>query len=125
MSSEPVLSICCRKAPTELDTDASKDRFGAVLTQEFDKQQHPVFYWSIKTSQSGSKRDSYILEVKAAYLAIQKLRYYLLGIHLKLVTDCAAFSQTIRKKDVPREVAQWILALHYLNSKSSIAPAAG
>lgn len=31
------------------------------------------------------------------------------------MTDCAAFSQTIKKKDVPREVAQWILALQDYN----------
>ena len=36
----------------------------------------------------------------------------LLGIQLKLVTDCAAFKQTTSKKDVPRDVAQWIMYIH-------------
>lgn len=107
LSDEPVLRIYCRESPTELHTDASKDGFGAVLLQSFDGQHHPVFYWSKQTSPS----HSFVLEVKAAYLAMEKFRYYLLGIRFKLITDCAAFTQTVKKKDIPREVAQWILAM--------------
>lgn len=105
----PVLRIYCRGALTELHTDASKDGFGATLLQYFEDQLHPIFYWSKKTSKSESGRNSYILEVKAAYLAMKKFRHYLLGVPFKLVTDNIALTQTIRKRDVPREVAEWIL----------------
>jgi len=40
LSSEPVPSIYSREAPAEVNTDASKDGFGAVLTQEFDQHQY-------------------------------------------------------------------------------------
>ncbi len=106
---DPVLRIYCRGASTELHTDASKDGFGATLLQNFEDQLHPLFYWSKKTSPSESGRNSYILEVKAAYLAMKKFRHYLLGVPFKLVTDNIALTQTIQKKDVPREVAEWIL----------------
>jgi len=52
-----------------------------------------------------------VLEVKAAFLATMRLRHYLLGIEVDLVTDCAAFKQTISKKDVPREVTPWLMYL--------------
>lgn len=112
---EPVLRIYCRDAPTELHTDASKDGFGATLMQKFNGQLHPVLYWSKKTSPSDAKRHSYVLEVKAAYLATEKFRHYLLGTNFTLVTDCAAFTQTVKKRDVPREVARWILYLQDFN----------
>jgi len=52
-----------------------------------------------------------VLEVKAAFLATKRLCHYLLGIEFDLVTDCAAFKQTISKKDVPREVTPWLMYL--------------
>lgn len=106
---EPVLKIYDRTAVTELHTDASKYGFGAALLQIHENQLHPVFFWSKKTSPQEQKQHSYILEVKAAYLAFKKFRHYLLGIEFKLITDCAAFKQTTSKKDVPRDVAQWIM----------------
>lgn len=106
---EPVLKIYDRMAETELHTDASKHGFGAALLQRNENHLHPVFFWSKKTSPQEQSQHSYILEVKAAYLAFKKFRHYLLGINFKLVTDCAAFKQTTSKKDVPRDVAQWIM----------------
>ncbi|XP_070141607.1 uncharacterized protein [Drosophila kikkawai] len=81
---EPVLRIYSQNAHTELHTDASKDGFGATLLQRFGENLHPIFFWSKKTSESDSKRHSYILEVKAAYLAIEKFRHYLLGVNFVL-----------------------------------------
>ncbi|XP_037931269.1 uncharacterized protein K02A2.6-like [Teleopsis dalmanni] len=70
---------------------------------------HPIAYWSKKTSEREEKQHSYILEVKATYLATKKFRHYLLGIPFKLVTDCGAFKQTVNKTDIPRDVANWIM----------------
>lgn len=113
--SEPVLRIFCREAETELHTDASKDGFGATLLQKFEGQLHPVFFYSKKTSEQESRLHSFVLEVKAAYLAFKKFRDYILGIPFKLVTDCSAFKQTTTKKDVPRDVAQWIMYFQEFN----------
>lgn len=76
---------------------------------------HPVAYWSKKTTEREEKQHSYILEVKAAYLATKKFRHYLLGIPFKLVTDCAAFKHTVKKADIPREVSNWISHLQEYN----------
>ncbi|XP_069962623.1 uncharacterized protein [Bactrocera oleae] len=69
----------------------------------------PFSNWSKKTSPSDSGRNSYFLEVKAANIAMKKFRHYLLGVPFKLVTDKIALTQIIQKRDVPREVAEWIL----------------
>lgn len=111
LSTTPVLHIYCRAAHTELNTDACKDGFGAVLLQIFDGQLHPVYFWSRKTSTSDAVRHSYIVEAKAIYLALRKFLHYLMGIYFKLVTDCSAFKDTTRKDDIPRELAAYVMYL--------------
>ncbi|XP_068148297.1 uncharacterized protein [Drosophila tropicalis] len=111
LTSEPLLHLYSRDAPTELHTDASKHGFGAMLLQSFEDKLYPVYFWSKKTTESEAQRHSYILEAKAMYLALRKFRHYLIGIHFKLVTDCSAFKQTTKKEDVPREVTSYVLYL--------------
>lgn len=43
--------------------------------------------------------------------ALKKFRVYLLGRPVKIVTDCSAFEMTMRKVDVPAQVARWALQL--------------
>jgi len=88
-----------------------KPRYTPTLLQWHEGQLHPVLFWSKKTSESEARHHSYIQEAKAIFLACNKFRQYILGTNFKLVTDCAAFEQTLSKKDVPREVAQWVLYL--------------
>lgn len=111
LTREPVLKLYDRDAKTELHTDASKEGFGATLLQWENGQLHPVFFWSKKSTEAESQRHSYILEAKAVYLAVKQFRHYLLGCAFKLVTDCVAFKQTLNKKDIPREVVQWVIYL--------------
>uniref|UniRef100_A0A2M4CKM2 RNA-directed DNA polymerase n=1 Tax=Anopheles darlingi TaxID=43151 RepID=A0A2M4CKM2_ANODA len=112
---EPVLRIFEQGAKTELHTDASKIGFGGVLMQWCDEKLHPVYFWSKKTTESESQKHSYILEAKAVFLAVKKFRRYLLGVPFKLVTDCNAFKQTLRKADVPNEVLPWVMYLQDFN----------
>lgn len=48
---------------------------------------------------------SYKLEI------IKEFRVYLLELHFKIVTDCAAFTRTLEKKDLATQVATWTLLL--------------
>lgn len=70
LTCEPVLKIYCRGAETEVHTDESKDGFGATLMQKFENSWHPVFFWSKRTTAAEEKQHSYVLEIKAAYLAL-------------------------------------------------------
>ena len=71
LSETPILRNFCRDAETELHTDTSKFGFSAKLEGKL----YPVNFWSKKSSQN----ESYILEVKAAYLPFKKFRHYVLG----------------------------------------------
>jgi len=94
-----------------LHTDASQWGFGAVLLQKDsnDGQLHPVCYMSRKTTEAQRKYHSYELEVLAIVEALKKFRVYLVGLHFKIVTDCAAFAKTLEKKDLETRVARWAL----------------
>lgn len=109
LSSEPVLQIFDQTLETELHTDASQDGLGAILLQRsrIDGKLHPVQYMSRKSRQAERNYKSYELEVLAVIEALEKFRIYLLGLKFKIVTDCAAFTQTMRKKEVSPKIWRW------------------
>lgn len=113
LSTKPILHLYRSTAETELHTDASALGFGAILLQRSDEdgKMHPVYYASGKTSPAEAKYDSYKLEVLAVVKALKKFRVYLIGISFTIITDCKAFTQTIKKKDLCAQVARWALLL--------------
>lgn len=114
LTEAPVLRIYSPDAEaTELHTDASQWGFGAVLLQKDsnDRQLHPVCYTSQKTTEVQRKYHSYELEVLEIVEALKKFRVYLLVLHFKIVTDCAAFTKTMEKRDLAIRVARWALLI--------------
>lgn len=83
-----VLKIYDPLAKTELQTDASKDEFGAVLMQRDndDQQMHPVHFMSKNTTPTEQNYEA--LEALAVMKVLKKFRACLLGINFKIVTDC-------------------------------------
>lgn len=114
---EPVLKLYDPKLITEIHTDASKFGFGAVLLQkdQGDCLLHPVMYMSRKTKPCEEKYHSYELEVLAVIEALKKWRVYVLGLKVKIITDCNAFAMTMKKKEVPLRVARWAMFLQDFN----------
>ena len=51
--------------------------------------------------------NSYELEVLAVIEAVKKFRVYLHGMKFKIVTDCAAFSQTMKKREISAKTWRW------------------
>ncbi|GFT22628.1 retrovirus-related Pol polyprotein from transposon 17.6 [Trichonephila clavipes] len=98
---------------TELHTDTCKQGYGAILSQEAEYGKlPPVYYMSKKTNTAEEKYDNYELEVLAIINALQMFRFYLLGQHFKIVTDCSAFQKTMqKKKDLITLIARWALQL--------------
>lgn len=117
LGSAPVLKLYNPKAVTEVHTDASMHGYGAVLLQrDFDDREfHPVQFMSRKTKPFEEKLHSYELEVLAIIEALKKWRIYLIGIKFKIVTDCNAFTMTLKKRDVPLRVSRWALYLEDFN----------
>jgi len=108
LSDKPVLRLYKQGAETELHTDASKFGYGAILLQrdQIDNNFHPIYYASGKTTLAEEKYASYELEVLAIIKALKKFRVYLLGNPFKIVTDCKAFTLTMKKKDLCVHVAR-------------------
>lgn len=110
--SAPVLKIFDPKCVTEIHADASMYGYGAALLQKDDDQEfHPIEYMSRRTTPAEEKYHSFELEVLAVVEALRKWRIYVLGLHVKIVTDCNAFALTMRKQDVPPRISRWALFL--------------
>jgi ribonuclease HI len=113
LSDGPILRLYCPTAETELHTDASALGCGAILLQRDseDRLFHPIYYASGKTTSTEAKYDSYRLEVLAVVKALKKFRVYLIGISFTIITDCKAFMQTMKKRDICPQIARWALYL--------------
>lgn len=115
--SEPVLAIYSSSDPTELHCDASSLGYGAILLQQkSDKNWHPVFYFSKRTTDAESRFHSFELETLAIVNALNRFRIYLEGITFTIVTDCNSLALTLKKKHINPRIARWALELenyHY------------
>lgn len=110
--SAPVLSVYSPKCPTELHCDASASGFGAMLLQkQSDGQWHPVMYYSKRTSNTESRYHSFELETLAIIYALERFHVYLHGIKFKIVTDCDALKNTLKKKETSPRINRWALLL--------------
>lgn len=108
----PVLTIYNSNSETELHCDASVAGFGAVLMQRGnDKQFHPVFLFSKRTTEVESRYHSFELEMLAIIYALRRFRIYLCGIRFKIVTDCNALTLALKKKDINPRINRWVLEL--------------
>lgn len=123
LTEKPILSLYRAEAETELHTDASALRYGAILLQRnsVDQHFHPIYY-SGKTTPAETKYSSYELEVLAITRALQKFRVYLLGISFIIITDCSAFTLTVSNKDLCIRVARWALLLEEFNYRIEHRP---
>jgi len=123
LTDAPILAIYNPKAKTELHCDASSHGFGAVLLQQQeDKIMHPVFYFSRRTTEPESRYHSFELETLATVYALRRFRIYLQGISFVIVTDCAAVTQTLEKRDIKPELRVGALSYKGMISKSFTVP---
>lgn len=108
----PVLGIYDRNARTELHTDASKLGLGGILLQyQIDSVLKPIAYFSRVTTKEEQFYHSYELETLAVVESLKRFRIYLVGIPVKVVTDCAALRTTLVKKDLIPRIARWWLLI--------------
>lgn len=118
LSNGPVLAIYNHTYETELHTDASKWGFGAMLLQkQEDKLFHPVFFFSKRTDQHEEKLHSFELETLAVIHALKRFRVYLHGVNFKIVTDCEALINTLKKKEISPKTYRWSLYLQEFDYK--------
>lgn len=111
----PVLAVYDPIAEHELHTDASAIAIAGILFQiSPEGRKQVVSYFSRGTTATEQKYHSYELEALAVVESLERFRYYLLGKHFKVVTDCASLKATKEKKDlVPRIARWWLKVQHY------------
>ncbi|XP_058236610.1 uncharacterized protein LOC131346886 [Hemibagrus wyckioides] len=111
LASRPVLRNPDFQLPFTLHTDASETGLGAVLSQVFEGEEHPVLYTSRKLTPAEKNYAAVEQEALPIKWAIEELRYYLAGHHFTLVTNHAPLQWMAKAKDANARVTRWFLLL--------------
>ena len=98
--------------PFVLQTDASEQSVGAVLSQQNDNgDEHPVAYWSRKLLPREQRYSTIEKECLAIKLGVMAFWVYLLGWPFHIETDHRSLVWMERFKHTNNRLAQWSLSL--------------
>ncbi|GFX20790.1 transposon Tf2-11 polyprotein [Trichonephila clavipes] len=108
LTSSPILIYPQPDKPFILDTDASNESVGAVLSQEIDGQERVVAYWSKCLSKPERNYCVTRKELLAIAKAIEHFHHYLYGQKFLLRTDHASLTWLMNFRNTEGQVARWI-----------------
>ncbi|GFX69136.1 retrovirus-related Pol polyprotein from transposon 412 [Trichonephila clavipes] len=112
LTSSPILIYPQPDKPFILDTDASNESVGAVLSQEIDGQERVVAYWSKCLSKTERNYCVTRKELLAIVKAIEHFHHYLYGQKFLLRTDHASLTWLMNFRNTEGQVARWIQRLN-------------
>ncbi|GFW93036.1 retrovirus-related Pol polyprotein from transposon 17.6 [Trichonephila clavipes] len=112
LTSSPILIYPQPDKPFILDTDASTESVGAVLSQEIDGQERVVAYWSKCLSKPERNYCVTRKELLAIVKAIEHFHHYLYGQKFLLRTDHASLTWLMNFRNTEGQVARWIQRLN-------------
>ncbi|GFU58770.1 hypothetical protein TNCV_3089111 [Trichonephila clavipes] len=112
LTSSPILIYPQPDKPFILDTDASNESVGAVLSQEIDGQERVVAYWSKCLSKPEINYCVTRKELLAIVKAIEHFHHYLYGQKFLLRTDHASLTWLMNFRNSEGQVARWIQRLN-------------
>ncbi|GFV94669.1 retrovirus-related Pol polyprotein from transposon 17.6 [Trichonephila clavipes] len=112
LTSSPILIYPQPDKPFILDTDASNESVGAVLSQEIDGQKRVVAYWSKCLSKPERNYCVTRKELLAIVKAIEHFHHYLYGQKFLLRTDHASLTWLMNFRNTEGQVARWIQRLN-------------
>ncbi|GFY20569.1 retrovirus-related Pol polyprotein from transposon 412 [Trichonephila clavipes] len=112
LTSSPILIYPQPDEPFILDTDASNESVGAVLSQEIDGQERVVAYWSKCLSKPERNYCVTRKELLAIVKAIEHFHHYLYGQKFLLRTDHASLTWLMNFRNTEGQVARWIQRLN-------------
>lgn len=111
LTESPILIPPDRNLPFVLDTDASDDGMGAVLSQVGADREKVVAYFS-KTLNKAERRYCVARrELLAIARAISHFRYYLCGPPFTVRTDHSALQWSMSFKEPEGQIARWLKEL--------------
>ncbi|GFY24054.1 transposon Tf2-9 polyprotein [Trichonephila clavipes] len=112
LTSSPILIYTQPDKPFILDTDASNESVGAVLSQEIDGQERVVAYWSKCLSKPERNYCVTRKELLAIVKAIEHFHHYLYGQKFLLRADHASLTWLMNFRNTEGQVARWIQRLN-------------
>jgi len=115
LTTAPILIYPDISRPFILDTDASNDGIGAVLSQEYDGSDRVVVYASRTLSKSEWRYSVTCKKLLAVVTFTQYFCTYLLGWPFKLQTDHGSLTWLHNFKDPNGQLARWLEQLQELN----------
>ena len=104
----PVLTYPDPSKPYILDTDASNEAAGAVLSQETDGEERVVAYFSKTFSPPQRNYCVTRRELLAVVLAVTHFRPYLYGRKFLLRTDHASLIWLYKRSEPSHQIARWL-----------------
>ncbi|GFR30068.1 retrovirus-related Pol polyprotein from transposon 17.6 [Trichonephila clavata] len=117
LTSAPILAYPEAGEQFILDTDASHESIGAVLSQEIDGQERVIAYFSKCLSRPERNYCVTRKELLAIVKAIEHFYPYLYGRRFLLRTDHASLIWLLNFKNPEGQIARWIQRLQDLLSK--------
>ena len=106
-----VLAAVDENLPFLVDTDASAYGIGAVLSQEREGEERPIYFYSRLLKDAETRYSATEREGLALVVGLKKFRVYVLGRKVIARTDHAALSHMMRKTDLTGRIARWKLIL--------------
>lgn len=117
LKTAPVLAPPDFEKPFTLQTDASNEGLGAVLTQERGGQEHVIAYASRSLNKSEINYTVTEKECLAVVWGIQKMRPYLEGYSFNVITDHQSLKWLTTLESPTGRVARWSLYLQQFDFK--------
>lgn len=111
LTSSPILVYPQLEKPFIVDTDASNEGIGAVLSQETKGVEHVVAYFSKSLSKPERNYCTTRKELLAIVKSVEHFHHYLYGRKFLLRTDHASLSWLLNFKSPEGQVARWIQRL--------------
>ena len=108
LTTAPVLTYPDPSRPYILDTDASNEAAGAVLSQEVDGEERVVAYFSKTFSPPQRNYCVTRRELLAVILAVTHFRPYLYGRKFQLRTDHASLIWLYKRTEPSHQIARWL-----------------
>ena len=111
LTGSQILRIPDFELPFLLSTDASSVALGAVLSQEIDGNEYPIFFASRTLSDAERNYSVIEKELLAIVFAIKKFRCYLYGTTFKVYCDHNPLKHVATMRDPTKRIARWLMLL--------------
>ena len=112
LTSPPILSYPADDGIFILDTDASGEGLGAVLSQMQDGEEHVIGYFSRVLSREEKQYCVTRRELLAVLCAVKHFHHYLYGRHFKIRTDHGSLRWLMNFKNPDGQIWRWLQVLN-------------